>query len=284
MSVIAKKGRNGLECVRMAHKAGSAAEIYLNGAHVTSWTAGGDEKLFLASEARFVKGASIRGGIPVVFPQFANQGPLPSHGFARKSQWSLTGQTEDGNAVRATFGLRDDSDTRAIWPHKFRLQLSVALGESTLGVELRIENADTAAFDFTAALHTYLRVADIERAALTGLQGCHYLDKTRANVRIEDRARELVVAEETDRVYLDAPRVLTLSDHSGSASLRIESRGGFRDAVIWNPWREKVKTFSGMSADDYRRMICVEAAEVGKPVVLEPGEAWTGSQILSIAS
>ena len=280
MSVTEEKGRNGLDCVRMTHGSGCAAEVYLNGAHITSWIAGGEEKLFLAEAARFAQGESIRGGIPVVFPQFANEGPLPSHGFARKSQWALTGHAEDGDVVRVTLRLSDDSATRTIWPHKFQLELSVALATSTLGIELRVKNTDTAAFDFTAALHTYLRVADIDRAALAGLEGSHYLDKTRANVRIEDAAPELVVKEETDRVYLGAPSVLTLHDYAADASLRVESHG-FVDAVVWNPWREKGKTFSGMSDDDYRRMLCVEAAEVGEAVVLQPGEAWLGGQFLT---
>ena len=30
----------------------------------------------------------------------------------------------------------------------------------------------------------------------------------------------------------------------------------------------------------HRRFVCVEAAQVLRPVRLEPGEAWTGAQIL----
>lgn len=43
-----------------------------------------NEILFMSTEANYVK---IRGGVPVVFPQFG-PGELPQHGFARESdEW-----------------------------------------------------------------------------------------------------------------------------------------------------------------------------------------------------
>ena len=279
MSITTTKGRNGLECVRITHPDGSVAEVYLNGAQVTSWVpANGEERLFVGSAATFANGESVRGGIPVVFPQFADQGPLPAHGFARRSLWTLA-SAEDGESSRAAFRLDDDAASRALWPHHFHLLLTVTLDVSTLTVELAVENTDASAFEFTAALHTYLKVTDVRRAAVTGLSGCKYIDKTRDKRLFDDHSSELIVHEETDRVYLDAPPDLRLEDRAGQSSLRLESRG-FRDAVVWNPWAEKGKTFSGMTGDDYLRMICIEAAQVGAPVSLGPGQVWKGSQSL----
>ena len=84
---------------------GARFEAYLHGAHVTSWRAAGesDERLFVSNEARFEDGAAIRGGIPVCFPQFADQGPLPMHGLVRTVPWTLmaAGQADDGSRARA---------------------------------------------------------------------------------------------------------------------------------------------------------------------------------------
>jgi glucose-6-phosphate 1-epimerase len=37
-----------------------------------------------------------------------------------------------------------------------------------------------------------------------------------------------------------------------------------------------------MPADGYERMVCLEAAQIGTPVVLLPGQAWSGAQTLRL--
>src|SRR6478752_4924952 len=88
-------GKNGMSTVLLSHPSGSSADIYLNGGHVTSWIpAGGREVLFMGKTATFAPGDPIRGGIPVVWPQFANLGGLPQHWFARKSEWRLADEAD----------------------------------------------------------------------------------------------------------------------------------------------------------------------------------------------
>src|SRR5690606_20232698 len=79
--------------------------------------------------------AAVRGGIPVIFPQFAERGLLRRHGFARQLDWSFAG-IADGSAV---FELRDSAAT-AEWPHAFACRLSIAPGPSRLAVALEVEN------------------------------------------------------------------------------------------------------------------------------------------------
>jgi glucose-6-phosphate 1-epimerase len=55
---------------------------------------------------------------------------------------------------------------------------------------------------------------------------------------------------------------------------------GFPDVVLWNPGREKGRALSDLGPDEYRRMLCVEAAVVGKPVHLAAGARWAGRQHL----
>ena len=82
-------GRGGLDRVTLSSRDGARAEVYLQGAHVTSWRPATDdrERLFLSERSKYCPGGAIRGGIPVIFPQFAAEGPLPRHGFARTSRW-----------------------------------------------------------------------------------------------------------------------------------------------------------------------------------------------------
>src|SRR6476646_1968945 len=95
-------GEQGLPMVAVVAADGAHIEAYLHGAHVTSWHAAGDgdERLFVSSESRFEDGTAIRGGIPLCFPQFADQGSLPMHGLVRTVPWTLVtaGQAADGAA------------------------------------------------------------------------------------------------------------------------------------------------------------------------------------------
>jgi glucose-6-phosphate 1-epimerase len=51
--------------------------------------------------------------------------------------------------------------------------------------------------------------------------------------------------------------------------------------VVWNPWDKKAKTMSDFGDDEYKRMVCVEAAAIEKQITLKPGEEWTGRLELS---
>ena len=271
-----------MSTVLLSHPSGSSADIYLNGAHVTSWVpAGGTEVLFMGKTATFAPGDPIRGGIPVVFPQFANTGPLPQHGFARKSEWQLAESADGDETSSVKLVLKDDHRTRELWPYHFRAELTVKIDDKTLEVTLAATNIGDEVFSFTSALHTYIAVADIRETALRGLTGKWYLDKTQGGIETKDTAKKLVVSDEIDRVYLKAPKKIEVEDRGNGRRIEVRATG-FRDAVIWNPWAEKVTGFIGLDTDDYTRMICVEAAQIGSPVELKPGASWSGAQTLAI--
>jgi glucose-6-phosphate 1-epimerase len=277
-------GKNGLPTVLLSHPSGSSADIYLNGAHVTSWIpAGGQEVLFMGKRATFAAGDPIRGGIPVVWPQFANLGGLPQHGFARKSEWQLV-ETPDGeneNQSSVTLQLTDDHRTRELFPYHFRTELKVSIDEKSLTVELSAFNTGDEIFTFTAALHTYIAVADIRETAIRGFTGKWYLDKTQGGNETKDEAKKLVISDETDRVYLKAPKKVEVEDRGNERRVEVRATG-FKDAVVWNPWVEKVTGFIGLDTEDYLRMVCIEAAQIGSAVELKPGLSWSGAQTLAI--
>ena len=269
--------------VLLSHASGSSADVYLNGAHVTSWIpAGGREVLFMGKTASFAPGDPIRGGIPVVWPQFANLGALPQHGFARKSEWQLSersGDADDPSSVKLI--LTDDHRTRELFPYHFRTELTVSIDEKSLTVKLEAFNTGDEIFSFTSGLHTYIAVADIRESAIRGFTGKWYLDKTQGGNETKDEAKKMVISDETDRVYLKAPKKVEVEDRGNDRRIQV-SATGFKDAVVWNPWAEKVTGFIGLDSEDYLRMICIEAAQIGTPVELKPGASWSGAQTLAI--
>lgn len=58
----------------------SSVKIHHYGATILSWTVDGKEQLFLSSKAVLNGTKAIRGGIPLVFPQFG-PGVLTQHGI-----------------------------------------------------------------------------------------------------------------------------------------------------------------------------------------------------------
>ena len=257
---------------------GATADVYLHGAHVTSWrpASEGDERLFLSSRSEFRAGAAIRGGIPVIFPQFAAEGPLPRHGFARTSEWTLDDvrRSADGTAL-ATLSLRDSGATRAIWNESFHATLTVRVGGEQLAVSLGVENTGTAPCSFTGALHSYLRVHDVADAELLGLHGGRYRISGAPTTLQRDAADVLRVRGELDRVYVDVPRALTLREPTRSLEITLD---GFRDAVVWNPGPAKAAALADMEPGGEREMLCVEAAAVQVPITLAPGARWDGTE------
>jgi glucose-6-phosphate 1-epimerase len=269
-------GRGGLPGVALEHPEGGRVEVSLHGGHILSWTRpGGDDVLFLSSLAALDGASAIRGGVPVIFPQFG-PGPLTKHGFARTARWTVAGFLSDETRVAAHLALRDDEETRRVWPHAFLLELEVEL-TSRLTMRLTVANADEAPFDMTVALHTYLRVADVASARLLGLQGIRYIDQLAGGATREESERALTVGGPVDRVYIDVTGALRLDDPAGGRAVEIV-QDGFPDTVVWNPWAEGAAALADLADDEYRSMLCVEAAVAARPLRVAPGERWQGMQ------
>ncbi|MFZ6688804.1 D-hexose-6-phosphate mutarotase [Undibacterium sp. SXout11W] len=266
-----------MDFLTLTARDGATVNICHQGAHVCSWIpAGSSEQLFLSKKSEYQEGVAIRGGIPIIFPQFAGMGTLPKHGFARTAEWKLLQQhhTEDGVA-QAIFNLKENIARLTIWPHVFNAQLAVSVHSNSLQVALSIQNNGDTTFSFTSALHTYLAVSDIREARLRGLQGTHYRDSLSGNKHCQETAELLKIEGETDRIYGNVPDQLCLQQPN--QHLHIHTTG-FNDAVVWNPGPQAALKLTDMELDGDERMLCVEAANIMRPTSLAPGESWTGSQ------
>jgi len=285
-SVLASKQAEvkDAESIVLKHGNGmSTADVNLQGATVTSWKICGSELLFLSKKAILDQPSkAIRGGIPIVFPQFG-PGVLPQHGFARVSKWvhkesTLNRGTGD---VTSVFTLTHNEQTLAQWPHKFELKLTIVLKNSSLSQQLSITNKnDEEAFDFTTLLHTYLRVDDIHKATVDGLQGCVYTDKVEDAKDFHQGDRYVRFDGEVDRVYQNVQSDVAVGD-GGNCDVLVK-KTGFSDVVVWNPWIDKAKAMSDFEDEEYKTMVCVEVGTVAAPITLKAGESWQGAQGLSL--
>lgn len=274
---ISEIGFHGTPAVLLETAGGASAVVSLLGGQVLSWQpASGKEWLYLSPQAVMGGGQAIRGGIPVCFPQFSTLGSLPRHGFARTAVWKL-GERREEDQVMVTLTLEDDAARRAIWPHRFQAELTILLADERLDVELAVENRGAESFDFTAALHTYLRVSDIEDVKISGLRGLGYRDAAAGNQLRQERGDVVMIRGEVDRVYRDASAALMLSEPERDLGVHAEN---FADVVLWNPGAEICTGIADLPADAWRQFVCVEAGAIERAVTLTGGESWWGRQTL----
>lgn len=252
----------------------ASAVVSRHGGQLLSWKCSGRERVYLSPKACFSPGKAIRGGVPVIFPQFAERGDGPRHGFARLREWRVQ---PDGNGDAAWMSLTDDESTRRAWPHSFKADLRVELIGAALTIGLEVTNTGTSAASFAAALHTYLRVDSLSRVGLRGLEGREFQDST-AGGALARESDALRFAGEVDRIYPDVDGPVFLDD--GEQCLRIDQEG-FRDIVVWNPGARLAAGLSDLGAGEHDRFVCVEAATILSPVHLPPGAIWRGVQRLS---
>lgn len=260
---------------------GARAELHTHGAHLCSWIpASGSEQLFLSKTSEFGAGKAIRGGVPIVFPQFSNHGPLPKHGFARNAEWRLvsSGVLEQG-AAQAVFELQENIARLLIWPHVFRAELVVTIAEETLQLDFSVVNNGDTEFSFTTALHTYFQVDDITQTLIHGLGGLDYRDTVGGSRDCRQEEPFLEITAETDRIYTNITSDIVIVQPHQQVQIR---QSGFNDAVVWNPGAEKNTQIGDLEPDGYQRMICVEAATIRQPISLAPGQLWSGTQLMTV--
>ncbi|MCV2368089.1 D-hexose-6-phosphate mutarotase [Roseateles oligotrophus] len=272
-----------MDAIELVSPDGARATLLLHGGHLVSWQpAGADEQLYMSPKSVFASGQAIRGGVPVIFPQFAARGPLQRHGFARTKPWSLVSAEQGKDDALAVLRLCDDAATRMFWPHAFELELSVRISGREIQIELACENKGEEAFEFTAALHSYLRVADLDSTSLQGLTAMRYWDSVDEMEKVQ-RVDLLLPGGDLDRIYHRVREDLTLKERLATTERRVQIRQqGFEDAVVWNPGAEKCAALADMPADGYKQMLCVEAAAIEVPLRLAASESWSGMQTLTL--
>lgn len=225
----------GLPAILLRSECGSLSSVVLlHGATVVKITqrphahsavdgseedAGDHEVLFVSRMERPQPSAPVRGGVPVVFPQFGQPNAhMPSHGVARTAAWSVA-HADDSEAAAcfadlpefrqacsggaaAVLELRDSEETRAMWPHAFHLRLLVHVRSQQVDMRLHASATGDAGWAAQALLHTYLRVSPPQapRAARLAAEAAAVFDSGSERLGPPLPAR---VAGLADRSFID---------------------------------------------------------------------------------
>lgn len=251
-------GQGGLTKAVVATPVASG-EIYLHGAHVTSWQPAGHEPvLWMSRSSLFQPGKPIRGGVPICFPWFgpnASDASAPAHGFARTAMWEVAeaGPTAEGG-ISMTLQTRIDP---------FAVRFTVEFG-SVLRMTLATELATgvSTSHRFEDALHTYFSVSDVRNISITGLEQSRYIDKLDGAAEKPSTGVAIEFIGETDRVYFDSDSECHLHDPGRKRTIAV-SKSGSHSTVVWNPWIAKSARMPDFGDHEWPEMVCIETANVG---------------------
>ncbi|KAE9984299.1 hypothetical protein EG327_005060 [Venturia inaequalis] len=293
LSLLAQTACTSAQIVKSARTikatipSGDTVEIYRHGATVSSWTSSSKEQqLFLSSASVLDGSAALRGGIPVVFPNFAtpptnhSTSKMPQHGFARNSTWNFVGsqKTEEGSSLDLVFHLNSSSlitKYQQDWPYRVDLTYTVILSPNKLTAKIKVVNTDKVPFEFQYLLHSYLALPDITQATVSGLEGSTYQDKTQDYKVIAEKSNAVTITNETDRIYtpptIDRPVVLNIA---GKPRVSV-SRENLPDVTVWNLWETKAgttKDFAPKTA--WKNYLAIEPGHVVKFMKIAAGSTW----------
>jgi glucose-6-phosphate 1-epimerase len=249
------------------------------GAQVLQARLGGAADVFYCSPLAERFEGPARGGVPVLFPQFAEYGPLLKHGFARNREWTLLEQGADAAQERLHYVLEVTQDDFPGWPHAARLELEVLARDTRMDFNFTVLNTGDNDFSFTGGLHPYFAVNDSLQARVEGLQGVAAFDRYRPGFTQQQEPLLQLYDAIFERLYDGCPAV-TLVD--GARRLRLTA-SGFDQWMVWNPGREEAQKLKDLPDGDWRQFICIEPVRVRRAVVLKPGEKFLGSLTVETA-
>jgi glucose-6-phosphate 1-epimerase len=248
--------------------------------------------LFLSRDAKLDGSKAIRGGVPLVFPQFGQPDKsMPQHGFLRVTFWTVDKSSiydlPDSAGVTYMLDLKDVKNARGgAWDvettkYDCKLFYHIKIDGKSFTTELEIQNTGTVEFPFQTLLHTYYVVddkaaLDSKQCNVTGLAGYSVDDKISKTTYIHEESKDPIIIDgEIDRVYNPPPPSTQTSNYKnngvnvivavgGGNTMKVSATGEVDgesvavSCVVWNPHIEKAEGMSDFTNDQYHEMICVE--------------------------
>jgi glucose-6-phosphate 1-epimerase len=228
-------------------------------------------------------GSPVRGGVPVLFPQFNDEGPLPKHGFVRTANWRALdqaghyvlniGSRVDNNSVDSSAESALPDLTPAEWPYAAELVLEMHPSGRQLELVLHVTNTGADPFSWTGGLHPYFNVSDLLESRLEGLGEVPIRDRFHPNITRQP-AGDIRWDEQLYERLFDTAVPVEL--HAGTTRFRL-SMSGFNQWMVWNPGIAGAQAMKDLPNADWQRFVCVEPVIVQRAVRLEPGQRFTGS-------
>ncbi len=243
--------------------------------------AGGAEVLWCLPEAAlqqaYAADKPLRGGIPLCWPWFRQHpahAAAPQHGYGRVREWQLLAHTPNHATLRLEL---DGTDTA--FPYRARADLSIKLAE-TLTLSLVTTNLGDEAFPLTQALHTYLKVGDLQQGFIDGLQGLPRWHLGRAEVLPALQDFLPVNTPTEDRFGPAALGKMTWHDQALQRQL-ITTPHHATHAVVWQPGVGGGVAL-GLTTEQTMEFVCIEPARLTPENLLPQQQSTLGLSLQAV--
>lgn len=290
---------NGRAHIAVTADDGSSVTVYEQGAHLVSWkNKDGEEMLYTSPNAIYANRVPIRGGVPLIFPQFGNRGNLtPPHGFARLRPWVL--ESVDTAAGTVTLSLQvpidnlslEGSALAEVSPSSKNILVlfyTAAFSNTTLSLRVVAENqSEETPASFHFAFHTYFHVSNVEAIVLNGVNRTPFFNQAKSEKGASRQLRQPEVTwrvkGEMERVYPKQNCAIMLQDPAKTHILHVSSQT-LPDVVVWNPGQELTEGMKDLPSDGYMHFLCVEHGAIMNRVKVPPQGKWSASQEIHLLS
>ena len=242
------------------------------GAQVKRAIPGDAGDLFYLSP-KSIPGSPARGGVPILFPQFAARGNLNKHGFARNVIWTQDVNVRSETGHRLAYSVGIGASDHEHWPHAAELRMEAVLEDRKYSQRLAVKNKGGSSFAWSGGFHPYFLLDDLCEAKLFGLEGIKYFDKNPKEPVKVSHDPLCWDGSECEKLYSEAP---PLCLKSGGRELSLVC-SGLEQWMVWNPGTEISKSLSDLPIGDWNRFVCIEPVSVQHPIEMQPGATHVGS-------
>jgi glucose-6-phosphate 1-epimerase len=221
-----------------------------------------DQELFYVSPQGTINHPH-RGGVPVLFPQFAEYGLGRKHGLVRDQVWQISSDQRGHSYVL------EPHESHA-WYGRAHCEISAKMDAHQLTLIWSITNLGDVSFEFGGGLHPYFAVADIQQVRISGLEQIAFDDRYGRTLALcgdicgfDDQPFERLYCSTPDVVVFDGLRRLHLSCE------------GFDEWMIWNPAKDLSAALVDLPDEDWKKFICIEPVIAKKQKQLHPKQTHT---------
>ena len=242
------------------------------GAQLVQVRLSGTDLFYNSPLSKIESGQSFRGGIPILFPQFGNLGPLKKHGFVRDVYWQLVKEAINLESAEIEYEYIIDENHSSNWGNKAILNLKIYSSQNVIRIILQIKNTGESSFCFTGGLHPYFKIRSRSVIKINGMEESYFEDVFPVNnFNLNDDSM-------IERLYLNNNEI---TFYNGYSHLLIKS-SGFNNWMFWNPGSEGAKKLLDLPNEDWDKFFCIEPVLNNTAQLLKSNDIFKGELIIKL--